>query len=314
MEGRRLFTLVCLFSLATVVVAQGQTPSKPTPPDQQIVAVVNGVPITRLELGEELIQRRGKAQLDSLINRRIIEQACGKSGIVVSDKEVEDELRELMRANGFTTAMEFEKQMVRPMLHISLAEYKEDVLKQGILTRRLAGKRIEVTDTDLRRAFESKYGERVQCRIIVEKSLKVATDMYTKIGGKRENFLAIARQQAEPSLARFAGQFPPIGRYTSNDDLEKRAFEMKDGEVSEVLQLPQGGFAILLREQIVPPDTTKKFEEEKAQLVKEVTEMKVNQEVPKLVAELKKQATVEDYFTNSASSLKGLLEKQAQNK
>lgn len=294
--------------VAATLFAQGPAAS-PAADKQQIVAVVNGVPVTRNELAEELIQRRGKAQLEALINRRIIEQACGKAGIVVSEKEVEDELREIMRAGGFTTASDFERQMVRPMLHISLPEYKDDVLRQGILTRRLAAHRVQVSEEDLRKAFNAKYGERVQCRIILEKSLRVATELHGKIAGNRVNFLQAARQQADAQLARFAGQIPPIGRNTTGDDIEARAFELKDGEVSEVLQLAQGGFAILLRENAVPPDATKKFEDERAALIKEVQEQKTSQEVPKLVAELKQKAVIENYLANQHTNLKSILEK-----
>lgn len=300
-------TLAAITLVGTAPLASAQPPTSPS--DKQIVAVVNGVPITRGELADELIQHRGKSHLEGLINRRVIEQACAKAGIRVSEKEVEDELRELMRGANCTTATQFEKQMVRPMLHISLSEYKEFVLKQGIMTRRLAGTRVQVTEDDLRRAFDSKYGERVQCRIIVEKSLRVVTDMHTKIAGDRLKFLNVAKQQADAQLARFAGQIPPIGRFSSNDDLEKRAFELKDGEVSEVLQLPQGGFAILLREAAVPPDQNRRFEDEKQALLKEVTEYKLAQEVPKLVDELKAQARIENYLGSQSGDIKSLLEK-----
>src|SRR5437867_3368226 len=163
MKVLRFLCAGLLLAAAGALLAQPPHSSN-MPADKQIVAVVNGVAITRAELADELIQRRGKAHLEALINRRIIEQSCAMAGIAVTEKEVEDELRELMRANGFNTASDFEKQMVKPMLHITLPEYKEDVLKQGILTRRLAAHRIQVTDEELRKAFDSKYGERVQCR------------------------------------------------------------------------------------------------------------------------------------------------------
>ncbi len=289
--------------------AQGRAPKLD---DKQVVAVVNGIAVTRAELADELIQRRGKAHLEAMINRRIIEQACKQAGITVTEREVEDDLRELMRSQGFTSATEFEKHMVKPMMHISLPEYKDDVLKQGILTRRLAANSIKVTEEELKKAFDAKFGERVQCRIIIEKSLRAATDMHGKIAGNRLNFMQAARQQSNADLARFAGQIPPIGRWTSGDDVEKRAFELQDGEVSEVLQLPQGGFAILLRENAVPPDTTKNFNAMKADLQKEVTEAKINQVVPRLVAELKQKSVVENYLGNQSASLKSILEKLEQ--
>ncbi len=280
---------------------------------KEVVAVVNGQPITKAELAEELIQRRGKQQLQLLINRKIIEQACAKAGITVTDKEVEEELRELMHANGFTTASEFEKQMVRPMMQMTLVDYKEDVLRQGLLTRKLAGKRVSVTDEDLQQAFESRFGEKVQCRIIVEKSLKIAQDMYVKIGNNRINFLQVARQQADKNLASSAGQINPFGRYTTFDALEKRAFELQDGEISEVIQVPEGGYVIILREGVIPADTTKKLDDVRAELTREVLERKTKQVVPALVAELKNQADVQDYLNNKFDIIRATMIRDQQN-
>ena len=308
--------LVLLLPLAAQT-PPNKLPQPPAPPPidsfKEVVAVVNGQPITKAELAEELILRKGKQQLQLLINRKIIEVACAKVGIQVTDKEVEDELRELMHANGFTTASEFEKQMVRPMMQMTLMDYKEDVLRQGLMTRKLAGKRVTVTEEDLKQAFESRFGEKVQCRIIVERSLKVAQDMHTKIGNNRLNFLQVARQQSDKNLAASAGQINPFGRYTTFDALEKRAFELRDGEISEVIQVPEGGYVIIMREGLIPADTTKKLEDVRAELTREVIERKTKLEVPKLVTELKAQADIQDYLNNKFDITKATMIRDQQN-
>src|SRR5262245_49883882 len=84
--------------------ADGQTPQNA---NQQIVAEVNGVPITRQELAEELLTRYGNKQLKLLINRRIIEQECAKRGIVVTEAELEAELRENMKLAGAVSVRDF---------------------------------------------------------------------------------------------------------------------------------------------------------------------------------------------------------------
>jgi hypothetical protein len=312
MNGLRLAALALTLALVSQLGAQGPAPA-PAPAaaagDKQIVALVNGVPITRAELADELIQRKGKTHLDALINRKVIEQACAKAGITVTEKDVEDELREIMRGAGITTASEFESRMVKPMLRLTLMEYKEDVLRPGILTRRLAANRIQVSEDELKKAFEAKYGPRVQCRIILERNWSAIKDMHAKIAGDRQNFIQLARQQSDRDLAMVAGQIPPIGQGSSGDDVEKRAFEMRDGEVSEVLQPAQGAYAILLREYAVPPDTSRVFEQERDALLREVTERKTSQEVPKLVEELKRTAKVENYLQDQYAGVKELLEK-----
>src|SRR5438034_729289 len=75
--------------------AQAAPPTSPatdTPPSdysQRVVAYINGnVPITREELGEYLIARKGLDSVELLVNKRIIELACQQAGVEVSAAEV----------------------------------------------------------------------------------------------------------------------------------------------------------------------------------------------------------------------------------
>lgn len=274
----------------------GQAPQ--TPPAAQIVAEVNGVPITRQELAEELISRYGRKQLKLYINRRIIEQECAKHGITVTEQEVENELREKMQMSGSVSYSDFEKQMLQPR-KMNLYEYRTDVLRPGMLMRRLAGSRIQVSEDELRKAYTARYGEKVQCRLIVERNHNAAMQMHAQIAGKRDKFIEIARQQADPQFARVAGLINPIGRYTTHDIIERRAFELKDDEVSEVIQAPEGGYVILYREKLLPADTSRSFEMEKENLRQQLVEEKAQKEIPVLFQRLEKQAKVRDYLNDN---------------
>jgi foldase protein PrsA len=292
----------CLYGLIGLLPAIGMAradgPNPPPPSGSDVVAVVNGVPITRTELAEDLIRRKGRQHLELMINRRIIEHACEKAGVTVSEREVEDELRVLINSNRCTTAAEFERRVVRPTMLMTLLEYKEDVIRLGLLTRKLAGSRIQITEQDLRLAFDALYGEKVLCRMIVENNPRNAQELHARIGGDRLRFLQAARQQSDPRLAAAAGQIEPIARSMTFDIIERRAFELRDGEISEVLQAPEGGYVILLRERALPARTDVTFESELETLRRYVPELKAKQEVPKLVKELRQQAQVQDYLNN----------------
>jgi hypothetical protein len=272
-------------------------PQTPTAADKQVVAEVNNQPITRQELAEDLIARYGKEHLEKMINRRLIEQAGQRAGVAVTDDEVEKELRTMMRAGGFVTATDFERNMLRPR-HLTLLDYKEDVVRLNLIMRKVAGTRIQITDEDLKREFESRYGEKVQCRMIVCQNNGDALKLHGQIGGRVENFLRAARSQANANLAAVAGEFAPVSRYQTYDIIEQRAFQMQDGEVSEVLQAPEGGYVILLREHRVPADTTKQFDQERELLRTLVIEKKCKQELPKLFQEVRTAANVQDYLNN----------------
>ena len=93
------------FAAAALVAAGGHAllAQAPSPPpaaaamDKNVVAEVNGQLITRAELADELIARKGKKELQLLINRRIIEQACRQAGVTATDAEVEAELRKVVK-------------------------------------------------------------------------------------------------------------------------------------------------------------------------------------------------------------------------
>jgi foldase protein PrsA len=276
----------------------GATGQVPAPGNgQQIVAEVNGVPITRQELADELIERFGEKQLKLFINRRIIEQACAKNGVIVTEQEVEQELRDKMRLMGSVTVSDFEKQMLRPR-QLTMREYRMDVLRPTLLMRKLAGGDVQITEEELQKAFTAKYGEKVQCRIIIENNLNAAKQMHTKIAGDRMNFIRVAQTQSNPDFARTGGQLNPIARYVTHDTIERRAFEMKDDEVSEVIQTPQNGFVILLREKLLPPEKGKTLEGEREKLRLELIEEKAQREVPVLFRKLEEQAKVRDYLND----------------
>jgi hypothetical protein len=327
----RLVGAFCLLALGWALAqthpfAQAQPPT-PTPKaaaapelDRNIVAYVNNVAITRQELGEELIARKGAKQLELLINRKIIEQAAHRANLTVTEAEIEADLKDFIAAAGCSNARDFEKRVLQnPQrnLNTNLYEYKEDVIKPAILMRKLGGQRVAATDDDLKKAFDAKYGERVQCYVIVEKDKKAADNLYTEIlsaaaSGEKNAiplaFMRKARTQADKTLAANAGLIH-ITHNSIYSIMEKRAFELRDNDVSEVLQTPEG-HVLLLRDKLLPAKTDKKFEHEKEALRKEFAEAKLRVEVPKLFKELRDKAVVQD-FLNNKYDIKTIMEQMS---
>jgi hypothetical protein len=89
---------------------------------------------------------------------------------------------------------------------------------------------------------------------------------------------------------------PPIHRYYPEQALEKEAFSLKPGEVSKLLTLPDGSRVILKCVQYIPRNTTKRFEEERSNLFREVTEAKISQAVPQLFLKLREKANPQIYL------------------
>ena len=135
----------------------------PLPPassdySQRVVAYIYGsIPITREDLGEYLIARHGTNKVELLVNRKIIEHACQQAGVTVTPEEVEAVIEDDLKQLSIDRSM-FVKHYLKNY-NKTLYEWKEDVIRPRLLLNKLCRARINVTDQDLRQAFEAKYGE-----------------------------------------------------------------------------------------------------------------------------------------------------------
>ena len=144
--------------------------------------------------------------------------------------------------------------------HKTIFEWKEDHLRPQMMMTKLCEDRLTVSEDDVRKAYESRYGEKVECRIIewpvkLDKDLrdaylkkgKTAADLeqieqkyesdaratYLLILENEEAFAAAARRQMNKALAASGGKVRPFGRYTlENELLEKTAFSLRPGTIS----------------------------------------------------------------------------------
>lgn len=267
-------------------------PGAATDYSSRVVAYIHGnMPITREDLGEFLIQRYGGERVEVLVNRRIIDLACQARGIVVTDAEIQAQLSVDLKNLGPTiTEKDFEQQILK-RFNKSLLEWKEDVIRPKLALAKMGRKQVMVTEEDVRKGFEARYGEKVQCRMIVfEKGDRHKFDVHKNVSESEEQFRDYARKQFIPALAAKGGEVPPIHRHFGDPNVEKEAFSLKPGQVSRLLEMPDGTTVILKCDKLLPPDTTRKLEEERLALHKEIAEFKLNQEIPKIFKQLRDEA------------------------
>jgi len=264
--------------------------------DKRVVAYIyNNIPITREDLGEYLIARFGTQRLEFLANRRIVELECKAKGIVISDAEIEQQFQEDLKSFGKTPLTE--KQFVEQILHRfnkTLYEWKEDVIRPKLMLTQLARPRVHVTEEDLHKTFEAKYGDKMQCRMIVypEKTPKIKLDeIWAKVSKSEEEFREAARNQFVPHLASKGGELPyPIHHHFPVAEIEKEAFSLKEGDVSRLMELPDKTWIILKCDKHLPQDPTKTFAEERLALHTEIFQVKLQQEANVVFEDLRRKA------------------------
>jgi parvulin-like peptidyl-prolyl isomerase len=289
---------------------QPSTPAPaPTPPavssayTEGVVAYIYGsTPVTRAQFGEYLIARVGAEKLEPFVNRTIIERACQARNITVTADEVTADLTESLKSVPGD-----KKQFLDNLLkqkQLTLKEWKDDVVRPKLLLGKYCRERVRFTEEDVKKAFDSFYGEKVLCQLIIWTPDEVAkhrpTDVYRTICSSAEEFDREARGQYDKKLASAAGQLKPFGHYSQeNEEMEKLAFQLHDGEVSQVLSLfpnqppEKCGAYVIRRLKLIPPDPTKKLEDVRATLEREIFEYKLKTEIPKVMDELYKDAKPE---------------------
>jgi parvulin-like peptidyl-prolyl isomerase len=312
-KGRRLVLALAGVGLAVagafVARALGLTPpaaqatnpppatrAEPAPPPNSvseytsaIVASYNGHSvITREELGEYLMARRGVEKLDTLINNRIIEKVCKERNITVNAGEIEERFAEDLKDINVDRSA-FVKQFLR-RADKNLYEWKEDVLRQQLLLAKLCRDRVTVSEDDIRAGFEARYGEKVDCRVIHWADAKQADADYDHIRNDEQAFLDVAKHQHTSALASTGGKIAAFGRHNmENQDIEKAAFELKPGQVSPLVPVPDG-VVVLRCEARIPADTSASFDKVKSTVADEIRERKVQKEIKTIMPALRKQA------------------------
>jgi hypothetical protein len=284
--------------------APAQSPAPPTPklakteePDRRIVGYITSdnqlIAITREELGDFLIARGGHEKLELLANRKIVELEAARRGITVTTVEIKAKLEEDLRGLG-VTLRDFER-VILPRINKSLYEYIEDVIRPQLMLTKMCQDRVQVTDDDLQKAFENRYGERRQAQIIVwnEKDLKIAQQQWDEARKSDADFDRVATMQADPSLAAAAGKVKPIGKYPENAQdttVVDTLFKLKPGEISPIIRVPAGLMCIKCVA-VIPPEANVKLDEKiKAELHKEIFARKLEGEIKRFFTELREAA------------------------
>lgn len=291
----------------TATAAPTQPAPLPVPPPSAqysnwVVAYMHGsIAITREMLGEYLIARIGSKHMEKLLNLKIIEHECARLGVTVSAAETQNTLRAELQRLGLTRK-EFENRVLKPR-GMTLAEYVEDVIRPEQLLTRLCEGKVKVMPEEIRRVYESQFGEKVDCQIIFWPPNKAeeARKVYPEICRNAAAFDSAARGQDLPNLAASAGRIAPFGRYTNeNPVVDEAAFRLKPGEVSELIPGKEGGYLVVKCLGRLPA-TGRKLEEVVAQLEQDVRARKIQEEMKTLFPELRKQANPENRFAKVES-------------
>lgn len=274
----------------------GETKKKP-------VAKVGDESISHEYLAEECFKRYGREVLDDLIHRMIIQKACEKNQITVTEQEISEEINRI--AKRFNLEPDQWLQMLQAERNIAPMQYRQSVIFPMIALKKLASETTEVDEREMKEAFIRNYGPRVKARMIMFDNLRRAQDGHEQVRDNPDDFEQVAAKLSiDPSSRALGGQIPPIPRNNGNEALEKEAFKLKMGQISPVIEVAPGRFIILKCEGRTDPVVTN-MDEVRDVIYEELKEQKTQASVAKTFEQIKKETIVDNYLTQTSSRATG---------
>ena len=275
-----------------------------------VAAVVNGAQLAIGELADECVARHGLETLEGMISRAILEQACNKRGLTVTDADIDAEIARAA-LTGITPKpdgspdVEAWLELVKKNQGISLDVYRRDAVWPTVALKKLVGEKVQVTEEDLRKGFDANYGPRVRCLAIVLDNLRRAQQVFEMARRKNtsQNFGDLAGEYSvESGSQALRGEIPPIKRHCGQPSLEEEAFSLRQGEISGVIQVADK-FIILRCEGYTKPINVQ-FAEVRSEIYRDLHEKKLRLAMAEYFEKLQKAATVDNYLAGTSRSPK----------
>jgi parvulin-like peptidyl-prolyl isomerase len=272
--------------------AQTSAAPKSTAGTLQIMAVVNQEQITRAELGRECIRRYGEEVLESLVNRQLIAEACAQKGIQITDADVTAEIDRI--ANRFGLSRDRWLTLLRDERGFSEEQYRREVVWPILALRHAATTQVEVTQDELKKAFESEFGKRVKARLIAVDSRQKAEQIHSQAVANPAQFGELSKQHSvDAAVASAYGVIPPIRRHLGDANVEQVAFSLKPGQISGIVNVANMHY-ILKCEEILPEQflSGQQLADQQARLKEKLKENKMRAAAGEFFENVQKQAKI----------------------
>jgi parvulin-like peptidyl-prolyl isomerase len=271
-------------------------------------AIVNGKPINRQELAEQCVRKHGKQVLNDMISRLLVEQACQQANIRITDKEINDEIREmavkqLPLKNDGSPDIDLWLKRATDESGQSVAVYRTHTIVPVLSLKRLTQNRVQVTNEDVQRSYDANFGKKIRCLAIVlgPQDHRRAQEIWDKANKQKtpENFGDLAEKYSTDAEIRLArGVIPPIGRYCGTPELEREAFSLKAGEISQIIQSDESLVILYGLGETEPANI--RLEDVKADIITDIFEKKQNLAISMFYGELYDRANIDNYLTGES--------------
>lgn len=273
----------------------GKNLPRPGRPQHDVMALVNGKDISRVDLINACVERYGEDVLESLVNKRLITSHCANRGITVTNEEITAEIDRM--AKRFQLGREQWLELLQKERGVTPQEYARDIIWPTLALRKLADKDLQVSPQELQQAYEQEFGPMVRARLIVVSDAAKARELQAQLTAKPDDFARVAIEHSEDvNSASVGGIIQPIRRHVGDKAIELAAFALQPGQVSAVIPVAQQFVILKCDEQIparaVPMATVQE------QLVERIRDEKLRAAAAGVFATVQQTATIQNVYNN----------------
>ncbi|MBB6635507.1 peptidylprolyl isomerase [Cohnella thailandensis] len=246
----------------------------------EAVGELNGKKITKAELMDELIKQSGEAtigsQLDQVMMYEVIDAEYEKTGKKVNDADVDAYIKNIREQNGITSDEQFES--VLASSGMTVESFRENVLPQ-LKLRLIFENKQAPTEDELKAYYEENkdsFGTPEQVRAShILLSTKEEAEAVLKQLKEGADFATLAKEKSIDTVsAENGGDLDYFGKGQMNEEFETAAFALKVGELSDVVESPNGYHIIKVADH--KDAVTPAYEEVKAEVKNQYLDSKIN--------------------------------------
>lgn len=315
-------------SVAGTPPANDAPPATPSATDKQILARVNGQPITLRQVIEPLLESRGLALLLNIAQLDMAKQDAREAHVAVTPQDIQHE-QELTLDKMFHDADQKEQdqladaeakhqldkaeklraqirkdrdQLLEQYLnnqHFTRQEY-DIVIELNAYLRKAAQSQTQgqITDEMVQKEFGLEYGETVKVRFMQLANMREVQEAQRRLKAG-EDFAQVAKGMSRHTMtAPLGGEMPPFSlqSQTVPQEFRQLAFSLQPGQISDPLLL-QDSYYLIKLEQKFPPKAVR-FDKVKDSLREsmydKLTEMAMNRLRDNLGKQVMLQLTIDD--------------------
>ena len=278
------------------LIGRAQTPAASQPAAEQPVAVITGREINTRKFDDLLMQVAGLRVFQEVLDWTIVQQACDQAGIETQGDKFTAQwkaeyARELARLPipADVPDQDRPKILAQYLQRQNISEVQfQMVLQKTAGLRALAQGHVDVSDDEVKREFESEYGDKVVCRIITVKDLPEAGKVREAIENDKKDPTDVAHDMNLPI------QPVTISKNANAEQIEElknTAFQLKEKQLSAAIPM-KGIYFMVYLDKKVAAQTDVKFTTVKDKVRKDVLDAKESQWMQNHLTFLRQNARV----------------------